>query len=194
VLIHQATRQTASANDRHGLQAGDVAEFRIRFDDDELFEVAPPQQVGQAALARIEGRITSLSPFVVATEQVPLTITIPAGVTLPTGLAIGQRIEMTVQVGANNTFTLVAIDQDENPSPAQGREVEVKGFVSSSTTSQVVVNVNGTIFTFAAPAGVTLPVLAAGTFVEARGVEQNGSITLTRLRVEDDGDGGGGDG
>jgi len=194
VLIHQATRQTASAADHHGLRSGDLAEFRIRFDDDELFEVAPPQQVGQDALARIEGRITSLSPFVVATEEAPLTITVPAGMTLPAGLAIGQRIELTVQVGANNTFTLVAIDDEENVNPAQAHEVEVKGLVSSSTTSQVVVNVNGTLFTFNAPTGITLPVLPTGTFVEARGVDENGTITLTRLRTEDDGDGDGGGG
>jgi hypothetical protein len=47
------------------------------------------------------------------------------------------------------------------------------------------------MLTFAAPAGVTLPVLAQGTFVEARGVTINGVLTLTRLRVEEDG---GGDG
>ncbi|HEY1512221.1 MAG TPA: hypothetical protein VGF66_00610, partial [Gaiellaceae bacterium] len=67
-------------------------------------------------------------------------------------------------------------------------------FVSSSTTSQAVVNVNGTLFTFNVPTGVTLQVLPTGTFVEARGVEESGTITLTRLRTEDDGDGGDGDG
>jgi hypothetical protein len=35
-------------------------------------------------------------------------------------------------------------------------------------------------------------VLASGTFVEVRGLRQNGTITLTRLRVEDGEDGGGG--
>jgi hypothetical protein len=37
---------------------------------------------------------------------------------------------------------------------------------------------------------VTLPVIATGTLVEARGVTIDGVLTLTRLRVED-GDGGG---
>lgn len=199
VLIHQARRQTASANDHGGLHSGDVAEFEVAFDDDGLFEAAPPQQLNQAAVARIEGRVTSLSPFVVATEEVPLTITIPSGMTLPAGLAIGQEIELTVQVGDNNTFTLVAIDdqgegENPNPNPAQGQEVEAKGVVSSSTATQIVVDVNGTMFTFDASTGVTLPVVPVGTFVEARGVEQNGSVTLTRLRVEDDGGDGGGDG
>jgi hypothetical protein len=38
---------------------------------------------------------------------------------------------------------------------------------------------------------VTLPVLVTGTVVEARGVTINGVLTLTRLRVKDDGDGDG---
>jgi hypothetical protein len=37
-------------------------------------------------------------------------------------------------------------------------------------------------------------VFATGTRVEARGFEQNGTITLTRLRIEDNGDGGDGGG
>ena len=43
----------------------------------------------------------------------------------------------------------------------------------------------------------TLPVLAAGTFVEVRGIQQSGTLTAERVRVEDqngDGDGGGHDG
>jgi hypothetical protein len=195
VLIHRRSRRLASASDhgdRDGLEAGDVARFRIRFDDDDLFEEGQPVQLGQAGTARIEGTIVSLSPFVVSLEGLPLTITVPGGTTLPSGLAPGQRIELTVQVGNGNTFTLVAIDEVENENEAQ--EVEVKGFVTSSTASQIVVNANGVAFTFVPPAGATLPVLATGTFVEARGLGQNGTITLTRLRVDDQGDDGGGGG
>jgi hypothetical protein len=55
------------------------------------------------------------------------------------------------------------------------------------------------MITFVATTGTTLPVLSVGTFVEVRGLRQNGTITLTRLRVEDDdggddGDSGSGDG
>jgi hypothetical protein len=199
VMIHRSGRHLASASDHGDLRAGDVADFRVRFDeDDDLVEEAPPVQVGQAAVARIEGTIVSLSPFVVSTEGLPLTITVPAGVTLPAGLAAGQRIELTVQIGTGNTFTLVAIDEDENALPAvQAQEVEVKGSVVSSTASQLVVTSNGRMFTFTAPAGTTLPVLAAGTFVEVRGIQQSGTLTAERVRVEDqngDGDGGGHDG
>jgi hypothetical protein len=193
VLIHRRARHLASTSDHGGLQSGDVAQFRIRFDDNnDLVEDEPPVQVGQANTARIEGKIVSVSPFVVSLEGLPLTITVPDGVTLPADLAPGQRIELTVQVGTGNTFTLVAIDEVENEN--EGQEVEVKGTVTSSTATQIVVEANGTTFTFVPPAGETLPVLATGTFVEARGFEQNGTITLTRLRLEDSGDGDGGGG
>jgi hypothetical protein len=198
VLIHRSGRRLASASDDGGLQPGDVARFEIRFHDDDLFENGQAVQLGQANEARIEGTVVSLSPLVVSLDGLPLTITVPDGMTLPDGLAAGQRIELTVQVGTGNTFTLVAIDEVENED--QGQEVEVKGVVDSSTATQVVVDANGTMFTFVAPAGATLPVLPAGTPVEARGFEQSGTITLTRLRSEDDngggddGHGGGGDG
>jgi hypothetical protein len=191
VLIHRRSRHLSSTSDHGGLQSGDVARFRIRFDDDEAFEDGQPVQVGQASNARIEGTIVSLSPFVVSLEGLPLTITVPAGANLPSGLAPGQRIELTVQVGSGNTFTLVAVDEVENEDA--GQEVEVKGVVTSSTASQIVIQANGTV-TFVAPAGKTLPVFATGTRVEARGFEQNGTITLTRLRIEDNGDGDGGGG
>ena len=65
--------------------------------------------------------------------------------------------------------------------------------MTDSTSSQITINAGGAMVTFAAPAGKTLPVIAAGTFVEARGVTINGVLTLTRLRTENcdaGGDGG----
>ncbi len=140
---------------------------------------------------RIEGTIVSRSPFVVSLQGLPLTIVVPAGMTLPATITPGQRIELNVQVGGGNTFTLVSIDEVEN---AAAQEVEAKGVVTSSTATQIVINANGTMLTFVAPIGTTLPVFATGTFVEVRGLRQNGTTTLTRLRVEDNRDGGGGSG
>lgn len=197
VLIHRLGRRPASADDHGGLRVGDVGEFRVRFEDDDLVEAAPPAQVGEAATAQIEGTIVSLAPFVVSTEGLPLTITVPAGMALPATLAAGGRIELTVQVGAGNTLTLVAIDEVASTAPGvQAQEIEVKGLVTTSTATQLVVDAEGTTVTFVASTGATLPVLAAGTSVEVRGVRQNGTVTLTRLRVEDDesGDDGGGGG
>lgn len=194
VMIHRSGRTLASAADHGGVRAGEVVEFRIRFDDDDLIQAAPPARVGQAGNAQIEGTLVTVLPLVVALDGLPLTITVPAGVTLPATLAPGQRLQLTVQVGVANTFTLVSIDELENANPpAAADEVEVKGFVVSSSTSQIVINANGVQFTFVAPTGVTLPIFPVGAFVEARGVRRDGVITLTRLRSEDgDGDGGGG--
>jgi hypothetical protein len=101
--------------------------------------------------------------------------------TLPP-LTVGQEVELVVQTGANNTFTLVSIQAGDNE---EEDEVEARGPVTSSTTSQITIDAGGGTITFAAPAGQTLPVIATGTFVEARGVSINGVLTLTRLRVED---------
>ena len=115
VMIHRSGRHLASASNSGGLHSGDVAKFRIHFDDnDHVVQSGPADEVGQADTARIEGRIVSLSPFVVSMEGLPITITVPAGMTLPASLSVGDRIELTVQVGAGNTFTLVAIDENEN--------------------------------------------------------------------------------
>ena len=114
VLIHRRSRRLASASDHGGMKSGEVVQLGIGFDDDEPFEEGQPVQLGLANTAEIEGTIVSLSPFVVSLEGLPLTISVPAGMTLPSGLAPGQEIELTVQVGSGNTFTLVAIDEVEN--------------------------------------------------------------------------------
>jgi hypothetical protein len=191
IRVRHAARTTASAHDDGELRAGAIGDFRIRFDDDGLV-AEHVDQVGQAGSVRIEGGVVSLSPFIVSLEGLPVTITVPAGITLPAGLAVGQRLELTVQVGAGNVFTLVAIDEveNENPAAAPGQEVEVRGAVVTSTASEIVVSTGKATFTFEAPAGVTLPILAPGTRVEARGVSRNGVITLERLRLDDSGDGG----
>lgn len=200
VRIRLGARAVSSVSDHRGPAAGTIGEFRVRFDDDDLVEEAPMVPVGQAAGVRIEGTVTSTSPLVVSVEGLPLTITVPAGMTLPAALAVGRRIEATVTPGtAANTFTLVSIDEIEAAAPQvqNAREVEAKGTVVTSTTTQIAISAGGATITFNAPSGTTLPILATGTFVEARGIMQNGVTTLTRLRTEDrDGDhgDGGGDG
>jgi hypothetical protein len=115
VLIHRRGRQLASASDHGGMHPGDVAKFQVGFDDNgDLDQVGPATEEGQTGTAEIEGKVVSLSPFVVSMDGLPITITVPDGVTLPASLAVGDDIELTVQVGAANTFTLVSIDENEN--------------------------------------------------------------------------------
>ena len=188
ITMHQrAARRPASSSDHGGLRPGTIADFRVRIDDDDLFE-NHVTVIGQAGDVEIEGTVVSVSPLVVSVEHLPITITVPAAMTLPAGLAAGQRIELTVHVTAPNVFTLVAIDENENQVE---QEVEVKGFVVSSSTTEISVSSHGTVFTFAAPHGMTLPVLATGTFVEVRGVKVNGVLIVDRLKIEDDDDDGG---
>src|SRR5262249_55510913 len=114
ILIHPRARTLASASDRGDLRAGEIAQFRVRFDDDDLIEEAAPVPVAQAGTVRIEATVVSATPLVVSVDGLPITITVPAGTMLPAGLVTGARIELSVQVGSANTFTLVSIDEIEN--------------------------------------------------------------------------------
>jgi hypothetical protein len=191
LTIHTGSRALAS----HGgsLQKGDIGEFEVEFEADGMHDhgFTPSAPAGTV---QIEGTLVSVSPLVVSLEGLPIEITVPSGVTLPP-LTPGQEVELIVQAGAGNTFTLVSIEQGNNDDEDQGK-VEAKGPVTDSTASQITVDAGGASITFAAPAGTTLPVIAQGTFVEARGVTINGVLTLTRLKVEDcnSGDGSGQEG
>jgi FtsP/CotA-like multicopper oxidase with cupredoxin domain len=184
LTIHTSRRALASRHD--GQEAGDIGEFEVEFEHGGLVEddFTPASPSGTV---EVEGVLMTASPLVVSVEGLPIEITVPSGMTLPT-LTPGEEVELTVQTGAGNTFTLVSINPGDDE---DGNEVEAKGTVTDSTASQITIDAGGAMLTFAAPAGVTLPVLAQGTFVEARGVTTNGVLTLTRLRVEEDG---GGDG
>ena len=188
VLTIHTSRRALSSHHHGDLRAGTIGEFKVEIEDEGLVEdgfTAAPQ----SGTVRIEGTLVSVSPLVVSLEGLPIEITVPDGITLP-ALTPGQEVELTVETGAGNTFTLVSIESAANEVE---QEVEAKGAVTDSTSSHITIDAGGAMLTFAAPSGVTLPVIASGTFVEARGVTINGVLTLRRLRVEDDG-GGGGDG
>jgi FtsP/CotA-like multicopper oxidase with cupredoxin domain len=106
------------SSEGHGMQ-GKIGEFEVGIDNGELveegFKAASP-----SGTVQIEGEIVSLSPFVVSIEGLPIEITVPSGVTLPTTLAPGQDVELTVQTGTGNTFTLVSIDDQDQGGDDQG--------------------------------------------------------------------------
>jgi len=181
LTIHTSRRALASHNDG-GMVQGDIGEFEVAIGHDGLEEdgVAP---VSPGGTVQIEGHLVSVSPLVVSIEGLPIEITVPGGMILP-ALTAGDEVELVVQTGAGNTFTLVSIQSGDNEDE---NEVEAKGTVTDSTTSSITIDTGDTTLTFAAPAGVTLPVLPTGTSVEARGVTVNGVLTLTRLRTDDDG-------
>jgi hypothetical protein len=189
LTIHTRSRALASHHD--GQREGEMGEFEIEFEHGDLVEHGFTA-VSASGTVEIEGHLVSVSPLVVSVEGLPIEITVPSGMTLP-ALTPGEEVELTVQTGAGNVFTLVSIKPGDDENEDEN-EVEAKGVVTGSTTSQITIDAGGATLTFAAPAGVTLPVIANGTFVEARGVAINGVLTLTRLRTEDDGEGGSGDG
>ena len=186
--------RTHAASRHEGEEKGELGEFEVEFEHGDLVE-DDFNPVAPAGTVEIEGRLVSVSPLVVSLEGLPIEITVPSGMTLPP-LTPGQEVELFVQAGAGNTFTLVSIKaENENENEVEDEhEVEAKGTVTNSTTSQITINAGGAMITFAAPNGQTLPVIATGTFVEARGVTVNGVLTLTRLRIEDCDDGGDGGG
>jgi uncharacterized protein DUF5666 len=192
VTVHTAGAQKLRLGDRVRLQGTQLANGTIRASRIRVFahedDVAP---VAQAGNVRVEGSVVSTSPFVVSIGGLPITITVPAAMTLPAGLAAGQKIELTVAIGTTaNTFTLVSID--DNNLGAVNDEVEVRGSVVSASATQLVVSSGGTTSTFTVPTGMTLPALAPGTIVEARGHMVNGVLTLDRVKVEDENDDNGG--
>jgi hypothetical protein len=88
-----------------------MGEFEVEIENDGLFEHGFTP-VSQSGTVQIEGALVSVSPLVVSLEGLPIEITVPSGITLP-ALTPGEEIELTVQPGADNTFTLVSIDEGE---------------------------------------------------------------------------------
>lgn len=111
VLTIHTTRRTL-ASDGHGPEVGKIGEFDVGIEQDGLHEdgFTPASAAGTV---EIEGELVSVSPFVVSLEGLPIEITVPSDFTLP-ALTPGQEIELTVQTGAANTFTLVSIDDENN--------------------------------------------------------------------------------
>jgi hypothetical protein len=127
----------------------------------------------------------------------PVTFAIPDGFTPPSGLAVGSVVEARGEM-VDNVLTLTRI---ELKSEDGEQEVEAEGTVTALDTGagSITIQANGSgdddggsagTFTFAIPAGFTLPDgLAVGSSVNARGNIVDGVLTLTRIRLGDGSDG-----
>jgi hypothetical protein len=111
LTIRTSHRKLSSEGD--GRHEGTIGEFEVEIEHGELveegFKAATP-----SGTVKIEGRLVSVSPLVVSLEGLPIEITVPSTITLPK-LTPGQEVELTVQTGAGNTFTLVSIDDEDQP-------------------------------------------------------------------------------
>lgn len=133
----------------------------------------------------------------------PVTFAIPDGFTLPDGLADGSVVEARGEL-VDNVLTLTRIElKTEDGDQA---EVEAEGTVTALDTTAGTITIQsndgggdssssndgggggGSTFTFSIPAGFTLPDgLAVGSAVNARGDIIDGTLTLTRIRLDDEG-------
>ena len=127
----------------------------------------------------------------------PVTFAIPSGFTLPAGLAVGSVVEARgVLVDGVLTLTRIEFQNEDD------QEVEAEGTVTALDTAAGSITIQssggddssdddgggGATFTFAIPSGFALPDgLAVGSSVEARGDIVDGVLTLTRIKLEDDG-------
>ena len=154
---------------------------------------------------KVEGFVTALDTVAGSVtvqpgdNASPVTFAIPDGFTLPDGLAAGSVVEARGEM-VDNVLTLTRI---ELKSEDGDQEVEAEGTVTALDTvaGSITIQAGGSgdnssddeggsagTFTFAIPAGFTLPDgLAVGSAVKARGAIVDGTLTLTRLRLDDEG-------
>ena len=204
-------RQLASAGSGGELPPGTVVNATLTINPSSgSVSQSDVQQVGQTGMVSLEGTISALSSgsLVLAVEEGALTtVTIPASITLPSTIAAGDRVELLTQVAAG-VFTLVTIQDDHAAaSSGQGTNVSDSGSSSSSGGDQAKVEAEGLVtavdlssspgtltvqggdnasgVTFTVPAGFTLPTLATGDRVHARGtLNPDGTITLVKLELQ----------
>jgi hypothetical protein len=130
----------------------------------------------------------------------PVTFAIPTGFTLPSGIALGSVVEARgVMVDGVLTLTRIELNMDDD----EQAQVEAEGTVTALDTvgGSITIQTNdsgdssgddegvgGGTFTFTIPTGFTLPDgLAVGSSAEARGAIVAGVLTLTQIKLEDDG-------
>lgn len=110
ILRRPAARTLSMAGDHSGLASGTVARFGVAITSTGLTQTAVTP-LGATSTVKVEGDVVSVSPLVVTVEGLPVTIAVPVGVTLPAGLTPGQRIELTVIVGQDNSLSLQSFDE-----------------------------------------------------------------------------------
>ena len=100
-----ATRSLAS----RGLAPGSIARFGVAIGKGGVRETSA-KALGTTTTVEVEGQVVTVSPLVVNVEGLPISITVPDPTLLPATLAVGDEVELSVSVDANNVFTLVSVD------------------------------------------------------------------------------------
>lgn len=180
-----AARKLAAANG--DLQPGDKLDLTVEIQSGGSLASSSVRSTGQTSVLELEGIFTGLAgsalQLAVARRGL-ISVAVPAGFELP-ALAPGDEIELAVSVGAGGSFTLVALDADDEDT-AEGietdddGEVEVEGTISSLSP----LTVAGV--TCGVPAGVALSGFAVGDRVEMTCEQSGGQLMLTKLKAEAD--------
>lgn len=157
--------------------------------------------VGSTVLIDFSGKITAMdsTSLTVATDGVSTVIAIPDGVSLPQLVQIGSEVEIVASVsGATLTLVEIKIDGDGAETGDDGGShvsgdsvVHVEGFVTSLDAASITIQPghSASPITFAISDGFTLPAgLAPGSKVAARGTVVSSVLTLTRLKLQTDGE------
>jgi hypothetical protein len=100
-----ATRSLAS----RGLAPGSIARFGVAIGKGGVRETSA-KALGTTTTVEVEGQVVTVSPLVVNVEGLPISVTVPDQTLLPATLAVGDEVELSVSVDANNVFTLVSVD------------------------------------------------------------------------------------
>jgi len=126
-------------------------------------------------------------------------VTVPDGFQLPQ-LAPGDEIELIVSVGADGSFTLVSVQQDdENDDDHEGIDehqgkIEVEGTIGDLTDKTITVQSHeASPVTCNIPAGMSLTGFAVNDRVEMKCRLVDGQLTLVKLEHQDGDNGGGND-
>lgn len=181
---------------------GEKVEVRVRITSGGLGATSITT-LGQASTLELEGIFLSVSgdQLRLAVEhRGEVFVTIPAGFQLPQ-LKPGDEIELIVNVDATGAFTLVSVNSDdENDDDHQGTgedngRIEVHGAITQIGGAKITVQPHGgSPVECAVPTGVDLSGFQMNDRVEMKCANVNGTLTLVRLKKDDDGDDDGGDG
>ena len=185
-----------------GPRPGDRVEVRVRLTKHGL-DAGSVTTLGHSGTMELEGIFLSVNgdQLRLAVEhRGEVFVTVPAGLQLPQ-MQPGDEIELIVTVDAAGAFTLVSVQtDDENDDDHEGigeqnGKVEVHGQITDFPAGGITVQSHGgSPVTCSVPAGVDLSAFHVGDRVEMKCADVNGTLTLVRLKQEDDEDDDGGDG
>ena len=199
LAVRSPSRGFASSR---GPRAGTRVEVRVQITRNGL-QATTLTSMGQASTLELEGIFLSVNgdQLRLAVEhRGEVFVTIPAGFQLPQ-LQAGDEIEAIVSVDAAGAFTLVSVQtDDENDSDHQGigeedGKIEVHGPITQLGGGTITVQPhNGSAIQCAVPAGTDLSGFQLQDTVEMKCADVGGTLTLLRIKKEDEGDDDGGDG